>query len=63
MRAEAKSLRFLGEGKKITVPFFQRNYVWSRDNWEELLSSFKQTDVMPFLGSIILKEDYSQVQN
>ena len=29
MKAEAKSLRWLGEGKKLTIPFFQRNYVWN----------------------------------
>ncbi len=55
MEAKAKSLRFLGEGKKLTVPFFQRTYVWNEDNWEELLDSFDNIDTMPFLGSIILK--------
>lgn len=55
MKAEAKSLRFLGEGKKLTVPFFQRTYVWNRDNWEELLNSFDNIDTKPFLGSMILK--------
>lgn len=55
MIAEAKSLRFLGEGKKLTVPFFQRTYVWNKDNWEELLNSFDNIDTTPFLGSMILK--------
>lgn len=55
MIAGAKSLRFLGEGKRLTVPFFQRSYVWQKGNWEELLNSFDNPNVMPFLGSIILK--------
>ena len=55
MKAEAKSLRFLGEGKKLTVPFFQRTYVWDEDNWKELLNSFDNIDEKPFLGSMILK--------
>lgn len=59
MKAGAKSLRFLGEGKKLSVPFFQRRYVWEQSNWEELLESFKNEEVVPFLGSIILKEESS----
>lgn len=57
MKAEAKSLRFLGEGKKLSVPFFQRRYVWSETNWIELLENFENQDVIPFLGSIILKDE------
>lgn len=56
MKAEAKSLRFLGESNKLSVPFFQRHYVWSKENWEELLNGLENTDVTPFLGSLILKE-------
>lgn len=56
MDAKAKSLRFLGECKKLTIPFFQRHYVWTRDNWEELLNSFQNEESIPFLGSIILKQ-------
>ena len=55
MKAKAKSLRFLGEGKKLTVPFFQRTYVWDDGNWKELLNSFDNIDTKPFLGSMILK--------
>ena len=57
MKAGAKSLRFLGEGKKLSVPFFQRRYVWEESNWQELLESFQNSEIIPFLGSIILKED------
>lgn len=63
MKAKAKSLRFLGEGKKLKVPFFQRRYVWKKENWNELLQAFLNTDTKPFLGSLIIKhisqsEDY-----
>ena len=60
MKAEAKSLRFLGEGRELAVPFFQRNYIWSEENWIELLKSFENVDITPFLGSIILKEESSK---
>lgn len=56
MDAKARSLCFLGnEPKKLTVPFFQRHYVWSQANWSELLENLDSRDVQPFLGSIILK--------
>lgn len=56
MRAEAKSLRFLGESpQKLSIPFFQRGYVWGESNWEELLTSLQSTNSKPFLGSIIIK--------
>ncbi len=56
MEAKDKSLNFLGEKKQLTVPFFQRRYVWKEENWDELLSSFEDASVKPFLGSVILKE-------
>ncbi len=56
MKAEAKSLRFLGEDpRKLEVPFFQRQYVWRKENWEELITNLIETDGAPFLGSIIIK--------
>ena len=55
MYAEAKSLKFLGDGKQLTVPFFQRHYVWNEENWEELLNAFENEESIPFLGSLILK--------
>lgn len=56
MDAGARSLHFLGEKDIISVPYFQRRYVWGESNWDEMLKSFIQADTMPFLGSIILKE-------
>lgn len=57
MKAEAKSLWFLGQApQKIIVPFFQRRYVWEESNWKELYDNVSNTESKPFLGSIILKE-------
>jgi type III restriction protein res subunit len=56
MNAKGDSIAFLGELKELKVPFFQRHYVWQKENWEELLQSFQNTDAPPFLGSIILKD-------
>lgn len=58
MRAAARSLRFLGEGKKLQVPFFQRSYVWEESNWEELLQTFLNFNSKPFLGSLIIKHSH-----
>ena len=55
MKANDVSLKFLGQVGELEVPFFQRNYVWNRSNWEELLESLKQ-EQLPFLGAIILKK-------
>ncbi|MEG0834519.1 MAG: DUF262 domain-containing HNH endonuclease family protein [Christensenellaceae bacterium] len=56
MDASAKSLRFLGgTPQKLTVPFFQRHYVWKDTNWRELLDSLQDAEIKPFLGSIIVK--------
>lgn len=55
MQANAKSLSFLATEKKVTIPFFQRPYVWDKENWEELLKELKDTTRNHFLGSLILK--------
>ncbi len=56
MKANAKSLRFLGASpQKITVPFFQRRYVWEESNWQELYENIRDSNIKPFLGSIIIK--------
>ncbi len=61
MKAEAKSLRFLGESpQKLSIPFFQRGYVWKESNWRELLDSLTDNESIPFLGSVIIKMTDSQ---
>ncbi|KNZ40292.1 DUF262 domain-containing protein [Acetobacterium bakii] len=57
MRSEATSCYFLGEEpKKLTVPFFQRRYVWEEANWRELLESLEPDNATKaFLGSVIIK--------
>jgi len=57
MKAEAKGFKFLSLEGKVKIPFFQRSYVWDKDNWEDLLSElFNKTKSHYFLGSIILKQ-------
>ena len=57
MKAEGKALRFLCDMKILEVPFFQRKYVWEKDNWEELLEDLIEMNKSHFLGSIILKNE------
>ncbi len=57
MEAKAASLYFVGEYKELIIPFFQRNYVWEEENWNELLNSLENKDVVPYLGTVILKTD------
>lgn len=57
MYVHQTSMRFLGgDPKKLTIPFFQRNYVWNEDNWRELLDNFCSSEKDTFLGMIILKK-------
>lgn len=56
MKAEAKGFKFLSLEGKVKIPFFQRSYVWDKDNWEGLLSELLIQNKGHFLGSIILKQ-------
>ncbi|HOJ49496.1 MAG TPA: DUF262 domain-containing HNH endonuclease family protein [Spirochaetota bacterium] len=57
MEAKERPLGFLLLEGKIIIPFFQRTYVWNKDNWDELLSEFQDiTKRNNFLGAIILKQ-------
>ena len=58
MKAEAKGFKFLSLEGKVKIPFFQRTYVWDKDNWEDLLSELLRTK-RHFLGSIILSKLFS----
>jgi uncharacterized protein with ParB-like and HNH nuclease domain len=56
MEAEAKSITFLSNEGVIRIPFFQRSYVWKKDNWEDLLNDLYTDEKNNFLGSLILKQ-------
>ena len=56
MIAEARSLTFLANEGSVKIPFFQRAYVWKKDNWEDLISDLLESDKNHFLGSLILKQ-------
>lgn len=60
MKAEAMSFTFLGNEGVVKIPFFQRGYVWTKENWEDLLSDLLDTNKTPFLGSLILKQQERQ---
>lgn len=51
-------LDILNEDNKIEfiIPFFQRSYVWGKENWESILEDLR-TNENHFLGSLILKYD------
>lgn len=55
MEAREKSLNFITKEKKIVIPFFQRPYVWTEDNWKELFDDLMR-DKSHFLGSLIIKQ-------
>ena len=38
---------------KYVIPKFQREYIWNKDNWEELLNDILESDGSHFIGSII----------
>lgn len=60
MNAGTKSINDILNGNRILeIPFFQRAYVWSEDQWERLLEDMEQISQNGrpyFLGSIILKQ-------
>lgn len=46
------------QGRTLEIPFFQRSYVWTDENWERFLSDMEVVSTQNkayFLGSIILK--------
>ncbi len=63
MRAEDKSFYFLATPSYYDIPFFQRAYVWSEENWSELLSNLSNKNGNHFLGSIILKNELAVAGN
>ena len=60
MDAGKKSINDIFNGNRVLeIPFFQRAYVWGRDQWERLLDDMEKIsrENRPyFLGSVILKQ-------
>lgn len=57
MKADAKSLKFLTMEGEVIIPFFQRSYVWTEENWQDLLDELSNEEKSQnFLGAIILKQ-------
>ena len=58
MEGSGRTLYWFSNDKvKVEVPFFQRPYVWSESEWDELIDSIESSaeNSMPFIGSFILQ--------
>ena len=64
MRANPQIItQFVNFNEKLSIPFFQRAYVWKEEQWERLIADMKfviRTRKPYFMGSIILKEEKNQ---
>ena len=49
MQAHEEACSFIKREYFYDVPFFQRNYVWSYENWDELLTSLLDQNKCSFL--------------
>ena len=60
MNASKKTISEIFNGGRILeIPFFQRAYVWSEDQWDRLLDDMElitKSNKPYFLGSVILKQ-------
>ncbi|OOB78139.1 MAG: hypothetical protein BEN18_08345 [Epulopiscium sp. Nuni2H_MBin001] len=63
MTAEQTAFNFIRKSIFLDIPFFQRPYVWEKDDWDSLLDTLVDgldNKSSIFLGSIILKEQPSE---
>jgi len=59
MKAEAYGISYLKRDRRYDIPFFQRGYIWDKDNWEEFYNSLVEgikENKTAFLGSLIIKD-------
>ncbi|PAF43190.1 DUF262 domain-containing protein [Helicobacter sp. 11S02596-1] len=59
MKAHEQHFGFM-QNETIQIPFFQRAYVWQKEQWERLFEDLEtsfENKTSHFLGSIILKDD------
>lgn len=61
MEAQAQSVQSIfNNSRHFKIPYFQRQYVWGKENWERFwndLSNLVDNPHIYFLGSIIAKKD------
>ena len=56
MIASDKSLTYFCQNVQFAIPFFQRRYVWTEDNWAQFWDELTSQNDYCFLGTIILKQ-------
>ncbi len=62
MEAKENNFGFMSQEYLIEIPFFQRAYVWKKEQWEQLFEDLKdsyENKREHFLGSIVLKQLHS----
>jgi len=58
MKAEGKSANFLKNNNSFyRVPYFQRGYVWDKDNWNGIWNELSAENASTYLGAIVLKNN------
>ncbi len=60
MNADKQMIQMIfNTGRRLEIPFFQRSYVWEKENWERFLEDMKQVselDKKYFLGTLLFKQ-------
>ena len=60
MNAGERSItNIFNQGRELSIPFFQRGYVWQDEDWERFLTAMteiSETRKPHFFGSVILKK-------
>ncbi|MCI6217118.1 MAG: DUF262 domain-containing HNH endonuclease family protein [Helicobacter sp.] len=63
MEAKANGFEFVRDEKRLTIPFFQRAYVWKKEHWEQFFNDLQksfESKKEHFLGSVIIKRHQGQ---
>ncbi|RAX56336.1 DUF262 domain-containing protein [Helicobacter sp. 10-6591] len=63
MEARENGFKFVRDEKRLTIPFFQRAYVWKKEHWEQFFNDLKESFESKkehFLGSVIIKRQQGQ---
>ena len=55
--AKEQNFIIFNSEKKLVIPFFQRKYVWKKENWDELYDNFFVKEEPGFLGSILVQRN------